>query len=184
MAKGPLHEITQIALVIILSIFIQVLKDDLKLALSKSPYYSIFVDGSVDISNIEMELIYIMYIADGEPTMKFLVIKAVKHANAEGIVKSVKESLREFNIEGKSIVAFCSDGASVNMGRRGGVATLLKEDAPWLIVIHCLNHVLELAARDAFKDTGVEMVTQMLNSLYSIYHRSAKRWRELEEVIL
>ena len=28
------------------------------------------------------------------------------------------------------------DGSSVNLGRRRGVATLLKNDLPWLLVVH------------------------------------------------
>ena len=43
------------------------------------------------------------------------------------------------------MIGFSADGASVNLGKNTGVAAKLKEDAPWLIDIHCLAHRLELA---------------------------------------
>ena len=98
-------------------------------------------------------------------------------------MECIKDALRQFKLDVESMVAFCSDGAAVNMGCRSGVATLLKQDAPWLIVMHCLNHVLEFAVKDAFKNTDVEMVVEMLNVVYGMYHRSAKRWSDLQKVI-
>lgn len=90
--------------------------------------------------------------------------------------------MKAFDLDIKAMVGFCSDGASVNMGSRAGVATLLKEDVPWLIVVHCFNHLLELAVKDAFKGTAVESVVDMLNVIYSLYERSAKKLRDLEQV--
>ena len=41
------------------------------------------------------------------------------------------------------LIAFGSDGASVNLGRKGGVAALLKQTIPHLLGIHCMAHRLE-----------------------------------------
>jgi len=45
-----------------------------------------------------------------------------------------------------------ADDASVMMGRIGGVVSLIKQDAPQVIGIHCVAHNLELA----FHDTEVK----------------------------
>ena len=50
---------------------------------------------------------------------------------------------------------------------------------PWLIAIHCLNHRLELAAKDTFKNTYMSEVTDLLKDLYLVYQKSPKRLREL-----
>ena len=42
-------------------------------------------------------------------------------------------------------IGFGADGASVNMGKKAGVASKLKEDTPWLNDIHCLPPHLGLA---------------------------------------
>ena len=45
----------------------------------------------------------------------------------------------------KSTIGFGADGASVNLGKRRGVASLLKHEVDHLIDIHCLPHRLELS---------------------------------------
>lgn len=162
------------------------MKDDLKKDLAQSPYYSIYIDGSTDNTVVERELMYISFLHEGTPIMKFLSIKDVAHAHALGITEVINNTLDEFINQDKcSMVGFCSDGAAVNMGHRNGVATHLKNaepPRPWLVVIHCQSHRLELAAKDAFKNTGMDNVIDMLNSMYSLFSRSPKRWRELQSV--
>ncbi len=77
-------------------------------------------------------------------------------------------------------MAIGADGANVNMGQKKGLVALLKDNIPWLVAIHCLNHRLELAARDAFKSTYLEDVISMLMNLYSLYSCSPKRMRDLK----
>ena len=48
---------------------------------------------------------------------------------------------------------------------------------PWLIGIHCLDHCLELAAKDAFRNIVMTEVTVL--NLYYLYDKSPKRLREL-----
>ena len=49
------------------------------------------------------------------------------------------------------------------MGRKRGVATLLKESLPWFEIVHCFNHRLELALKDAFQDIrSFQMIDEML----------------------
>ena len=45
------------------------------------------------------------------------------------------------------------DGVSVNTGIHRGLGVKIKEDVPWLMLVHCCNHCLELAVRDAFSGT-------------------------------
>ena len=51
----------------------------------------------------------------------------------------------------KTIAVGC-DGASVNVGKHRSVTTFLKKDIPQLIVMHCVNHRLELAVISALKE--------------------------------
>ena len=46
-----------------------------------------------------------------------------------------------------------SDSANMNLGIYSGALTMIKENRPWLITIHCANHRLELALKDAVKET-------------------------------
>lgn len=40
----------------------------------------------------------------------------------------------------------------MNLGVRRGLSTILKQDIPWMVSIHCMNHRLELAAKDALSN--------------------------------
>ena len=71
------------------------------------------------------------------------------------------------------------DGASVNLGVKNGLVALVRKEIPWVIGVHCLNHRLELAVKDALGKTYFEEVTNILTSLYYLYNNSPKRLREL-----
>jgi hypothetical protein len=47
------------------------------------------------------------------------------------------------------LISATADGANVNMGIYNGALTQLKATRPWLVNIHCVNHRLELAIKDA-----------------------------------
>uniref|UniRef100_A0A3P9LTJ1 DUF4371 domain-containing protein n=1 Tax=Oryzias latipes TaxID=8090 RepID=A0A3P9LTJ1_ORYLA len=80
------------------------------------------------------------------------------------------------------LIGFCSDGASVMLGVKSGVGKLLKDDFPFIVLWHCLNHRRELAVDQALDKTGGTKDFQaFLDSLYSLYSQSPKNMRELSE---
>ena len=93
--------------------------------------------------------------------------------------------MAEFDIDitKKFLVGFGADGASVNMGVKTGVSTRLQKGvSPWLVSVHCFNHRLELSVRDAFAQSPVDDVIDMLRQLYYLYRNSPKRLRELKDL--
>ena len=63
-----------------------------------------------------------------------------------------------------------------------GLGTKISNDfAPWLTLIHCFNHRLELSIKDAFNGTFFDEIDTMLLKLYYLYKKSPKRLRELNE---
>ena len=51
----------------------------------------------------------------------------------------------------QKLISAGTDGASVMMGKNGGVVSLIKQDAPQVIGIHCVAHNLELAFSGTLK---------------------------------
>ena len=47
------------------------------------------------------------------------------------------------------LVSATADGANVNLGIYRGAITQMKHERPWLVSIHCVNHRLELAIKNA-----------------------------------
>jgi len=101
----------------------------------------------------------------------------------QGILSTLARIFEENGIDDwrNKLVAFVADGAAINLGERKGVSTLLRQRSPWLVSIHCFNHRLELAVKDALGQTNFRDVTTFLDSLYATYSISSKRLRELRE---
>lgn len=144
------------------------------------------VDGSTDSSNAEKELIYILYLdpETGKQRIRFFSLRKVEHATAEGLLETIKNALQEHGIPSlkEHIVGLGADGASVNFGVRGGLATLMKnEGIDWLVPVHCVSHKLELAIADALKPTTVfSEINDMIVKVYYLYKNSPKKMRQLK----
>ena len=150
--------------------------------LRQANYYSILMDGSTDSSIIEQELVYVLFLnKEGRAVVEFFSIESVKNANADGLKAAIKESFERVGIVdfAQKLHGLNVDGASVNTGIHCGLEAKLKESAPWLTVIHCFNHRLELAVKDSFKGTFFDEIDHMLLKLYYLYKKSPKRLREL-----
>ena len=87
--------------------------------------------------------------------------------------KSSTNKLMEINV----------NGASVNLGKHREVGKLVLEKNTWLQVIHCFNHRVGLALKDAFKTTAFEDVDTMLWKLYYLHQKSAQHLSETENII-
>ena len=131
-------------------------KEVLVQAVPKGIYCSVLSDGSTDNSVQEQELVYILFVHEGRPWMTFLDNETPKSRDAEGILNCIAKAFKGigFNNFTVRLLGINVDGVSVNLGKHQGVAARLKEMAPWLLAVHCFNHRLELAVKDAF--TGVK----------------------------
>ena len=60
---------------------------------------------------------------------------------------------------------------------------LVKEERPWIVVVWCFAHHLELAIKDAPKNTFFSTTNERMLRLYYIYRKAPKKCRELEDLI-
>ena len=60
---------------------------------------------------------------------------------------------------------------------------LVEKELPWVFWMWCLAHRLELAVKDALKQTSFDLIEEMLLRLHYVYERSPKKCRQLEEII-
>ncbi|XP_070552471.1 zinc finger protein 862-like [Ptychodera flava] len=164
------------------------MKEDLRNKVSESTFLSTMCDGATDTSTSENELMYVRIIEAGLPQNKFLSIQALENANAEGILKSIDNGFQDgLRLNGQQwrmkLVGFGADGASVMLGKRNGVAALLKRDVPHLIEMHCVAHRLELGVLKAIKEeTMLQDTKELLQGVYKHYYYSPKALRELRSV--
>ena len=78
---------------------------------------------------------------------------------------------------------FASDGDSVMLGTKFGMATRLCENYPNPFVWHCLNNELELSVRDAADEvTNVIHLRGFLDCLHSVFIQSPKKSRNFRSM--
>ena len=63
-----------------------------------------------------------------------------------------------------------------------GLGKIVKDSASWLELVHCFNHRIELASKDAFDTLPFGDIDNMLMKIYYLYEKSPKRYRELKEL--
>ena len=75
---------------------------------------------------------------------KYFGIGSISNADAKGIKETIKTAFASFRISNftSRLLGLNVDGASVNIGIHRGLGTLIKQEAPWLILVHCL--IIEL----------------------------------------
>ena len=163
----------------------KVLHEDLKKIISKSNYYSVLSDSRTDLSVTEQETIYILFICGGVPVLKYFSIESVKVADSAGLKETLEKAYLRFGFKNyyDKLVGLNLDGASVNMGRMNGLGKLVRDEAPWVEIVHFFNHRLELAIKDAFTTAKFyHNIDEMLTKLYYFYQKSPKRLQQLREL--
>ena len=114
----------------------EVQRDQIRKHLAASKFVSVIVDGSMDSSITDNEMIYIQTCLQGIVNTNFIRCCQVQHGKAEDIVTAVKRAMvtvidwKEFLAK---LVALGSDGAAVMLGKNSGVITLLQAHQPWLM---------------------------------------------------
>lgn len=115
--------------------------DNLKELLRNADYFSVYCDGSTNRTESEKEIVMVRVLEDFYPKVKYLKIVEPPNTKASGILQAINGTFQDFGFTSvrykKKIVGFGSDGASVMMGVRQGVISLLKEegDVPWVLAV-------------------------------------------------
>lgn len=152
-------------------------RERVKTEVEGSKFASILSDGATDSSVTENEIVYVRVCKQGTVSVKFMGCMSAEKVDAEGILNALERAVQFTGLKWvellNTLVALGSDGASVMMGVRKGVAALLKERNPCIIGIHCFGHRLELAYKESLKKVPLgEKVVTLLMGLYYFYHNS------------
>ena len=162
----------------------------LKKVLADAKFISIQADGSTDSGNSENELFLVVSFEANSNDRKvhvrsrFLAVQEIKRANAEGLFQCFKNAMSHVGISDweTKVIGFGCDGTNANIAA-GGLRGHLEESMPWIVVFWCLSHRLELALKDALKNTYFSTVDDMLLKLYFLYEKSPKKCREIEDIV-
>ena len=106
---------------------------------------------------------------------RYFCVRQPKSVYAAGLFECLKRALAYLGVdkEPHKSIGFGCDGASVNIGNQG-VKGLIQSERPWVIAVWCLAHRLELALKDALKNTLFSVIDDFLLRVYYIYSKAPK----------
>ena len=151
-----------------------------------SKFYGIMIDESTDISVTGHLFVFATFVEDGIPVSVFLGLLYIPNdkKDASIIYEILLTSLKQWGLDLEKFVGFGSNGASVMLGSRNGVASKLKKEVnPFLLSIHCVAHRTNLAALDVAGSSLCKSMSQeidkMLNDTAFYFKKSSKAKSEL-----
>ncbi len=156
--------------------------------IASSSKLAVIIDEASSLSHKAVMTVSIKATVQEEESPEFIFLELVELENqrADGIVEGLLTCLTNAGFTEEWLlenwVAFVTDGASVMLGKKSGVATRLTLRFPMLFVWHCMNHRLELAVSDAVDEVNsVNHFKAFMHKLHSLYSMSNKNERELKD---
>lgn len=133
----------------LLSVMGRLVIQNISANLQQSPYLTIILDETTDISNHEQAVIVLRRVTDDLQVFEeFLGLYHVPSIDSDTLTKVAKDVLCHFNLPISKLHGQCYDGASAMRGVRSGVAKQIYDEEPRA---HCYVHSINLAVNDAMK---------------------------------
>ncbi|KAJ8028975.1 hypothetical protein HOLleu_28247 [Holothuria leucospilota] len=154
------------------------LSDDLNVKLKESPYISIIVDETTDISVESLLTIYVMLYCPRSHQFEthFVALTEMQKCNAASIKKAIRDQLNIRGLSYENVIGFGSDGASVMTGSISGVEARLKAANPKIQSVHCSAHRLNLASSQAADSIPyLQRYQRIVRSIYNMTSHSSQK---------
>lgn len=113
-----------------------------------SPYFSIQLDESTDISNNALLLVFVRYCGDSDVHEDLLFCKDLPTKTAaDDVMLCLDKYFTDKSIDWKNCVGVCTDGAASMTGVHRGVVKQIQQRAPDAKKTHCFLHRENLATK-------------------------------------
>lgn len=151
--------------------------------LKSSTYFSISVDSTPDISNVDQLSFVIRYVNSiGEPVERFLGFMENIGHKAEPIAEAIFSTFNKHNIDIKFLRGQSYDNAANMSGAYSGVQARIKLVAPLADFVPCSAHSLNLIGLCAASCCSVaNNYFLFVQNLYIFFSSSTHRWQILNQ---
>ena len=163
--KYTSHEVQNELITLMATRILRSLSDKLQ----SSPFISIMIDETTDVTNQEQVTIVMRRIEnDFEVYEEFLGLYSVSSIDADHLFSVIKDCMLQFNFPLSKLQGQCYGGCSTMSGIRSGVAKRVLDEESRAVFMHCYSHSLNLAASDAIKKS------QLMKSALETTHEITK----------
>ncbi|KAI5063894.1 hypothetical protein GOP47_0020564 [Adiantum capillus-veneris] len=165
----------------------QVYWERLKRETVASPFYSLQIDESTNVTTQQYMVIYVTYMREndnGSICTSFVDLLHVKNVESQSLYTNLMEFLVKMKLALHKMIGIATDGASVMIGANNGVVLRLKKDVLHLLGFHCVAQRESLATRNAFKlYKEFKFVDKVTKKLYEWVSKSTKQHLSFAEVV-
>ena len=168
-----------------LEVINSVIETEVMAEIASSTFHTLTVDESTDISVNKFLILYFKYrpASSSEYKTTFGGLLQLKSCDAATIVAAIKEFYKIHKLDLMKMVMFTSDGASVMLGKRNGVAAQLKLEIPHLVEQHCVAHSEDLGISDAWKDIKLMRdIETLIRTVYTVFCRSSSKKCKFQDI--
>lgn len=143
----------------------------------KYKYYSVSLDSTPDISNVDQLTLTVRYVLPSGPVERFVKFLDMEGHSAEQLAQSLLDFLKENDIDIKDCRGQSYDNASNMSGKYSGLQARIKELNEFADYIPCFAHSLNLVGKCAAECCQEALIFfQFVESLYTFFSASTYRW--------
>lgn len=171
----------------IFQVMADMVRNDISAEIREAECFALLVDETKDVSKCEQLSVVVRYLRGEEVREEFLHFKHTEGLDADSLLRTIKQTLSQCNIDLKMCVGQCYDGAAVMSGCKNGVQQKLKSEVPEALYIHCHAHRLNLVLVDVVRNVeGAADFFETVQMLYNFFANSVahdiflKKQREME----
>ena len=164
--------------------FVESMADEVRDTIVKeiraAKYFSVSVDSTPDISNVDQLTVIIRYVQNGKAVEHFLTFLQISSHTGEQLASTLLEYLRLQQISFSDCRGQSYDNASNMSGRYSGMQARLKQLNPLALFVPCAAHSLNLVGGNA-ADSCLEAVNffGLVQKIYTFLSASTHRWSVL-----
>ena len=135
---------------------------DLKASLTK---FSLQLDERTDVANLSQLIAFVHYVTEDKIKEEFLCKHLTTTAKAIDVKKILDDFFTNNGLIWSMVSAVCTDGAHAMMGCYFGLRGLIKGDAPYIAITHCMlhRHVLMSKTLPSSLADVLEIVVETVN---------------------
>ena len=126
------------------------------------------------MGNKEQLLLSLHYILDDEVNEVFIDFMEVVRITKRELANVILQSLVTWGLSPLDMRGHCYDGASNMAGARSGCKSMVQQQAPMVIYIHCAANRLNLAVISACKMQAFKNNESYIGEMARFFHFSAK----------
>ena len=149
--------------------------------------HTLIIDESNDISSTKMLISCIKYCTANDCRLMtktvFAGIISLARCDSHSILEEIKIFYTTNNLDIQKMVMFTNDGAAVMLGKRNGVAKLLKNFVTHIIEQHCAAHREDLEIDDAWSKVSLmQDIETLVRTVYIMLSRSSVKKQGLQAI--